>query len=148
MLLFGYFIMFYVNKNFYEKICIFNLYGVIFAAREYQQTSKHINMTFEQWIKENTGYECFTTFWMDFSIADRFGIAAVKDTYKRAFNEWKTDYRYLTELVLVLNHKIWQHYHKDDNFARLYNDLWHEADQWAIDHLKGEELSYYYNILD
>lgn len=31
--------------------------------------------------------EDFTTFKMDFTIADRFGIEAIKDTYKRAFNE-------------------------------------------------------------
>ncbi len=33
------------------------------------------------------GYEQKTTFWMDFSIADKFGIAAIKDTYKRAFRD-------------------------------------------------------------
>ena len=34
------------------------------------------------------GYETFTTFWQDFTIADRFGVSAIKDTFKRAFNEW------------------------------------------------------------
>ena len=48
-------------------------------------------------------YEPKTTFWMDFSIADRFGANAIKDTYNRAFKEWKTNYIYLTELVIVLN---------------------------------------------
>lgn len=28
------------------------------------------------------GYETKTTFWEDFSIADVFGVSAVKDTYK------------------------------------------------------------------
>ena len=105
-------------------------------------------MTFEQWMKECCGYNCITTFWMDFSIADRFGIEAVKDTYKRAFNEWKADYRYLTELVLVLNHKIWAHYQSNRPLAEVYDALWREADQWAVSHLKGEELNYYYNTLD
>ncbi len=54
----------------------------------------------------------FTTFWQDFTIADKFGKDAVLDTYRRAFEEWKGDYRYLTELVMVLNHKIWEHYEK------------------------------------
>jgi hypothetical protein len=35
------------------------------------------------------GYNVFTTFWDDFSIADRFGVKGIKDTYKRAFEEWK-----------------------------------------------------------
>lgn len=32
------------------------------------------------------GYETKTTFWDDFSIAEMFGINAVRDTYKRAFD--------------------------------------------------------------
>ena len=36
------------------------------------------------------GYEEKTTFWDDFSIADAFGMVAIKDTYRRAFNEWKS----------------------------------------------------------
>lgn len=39
------------------------------------------------------GYETITTFYEDFSIADAFGIHAIKDTYTRAFNEWKSDYK-------------------------------------------------------
>lgn len=34
-----------------------------------------------------TGYEPKTTFWEDFSTADKFGIDAIKETYNRAFNE-------------------------------------------------------------
>ena len=30
------------------------------------------------------GYTPKTTFWMDFSIADKFGAKAVRDTYNRA----------------------------------------------------------------
>ena len=48
----------------------------------------------------------FTTFYMDFTIADHFGIEAIKDTFNRAFEEWKTDYKYLTFLVLNLNNLI------------------------------------------
>ena len=99
-------------------------------------------------------YECFTTFWTDFTIADslKYGkISAIKDTYKRAFGEWKTDYKYLTELVMVLNHKIWQWY--DDGgdhaeIARVYSKLWEEARDYAETHLKGEELDYYWRITD
>ena len=68
-------------------------------------------MTFREFMAENN-YELLTTFWDDFSIADRFGVSAVRDTFNRAFAEWKEDYQYLTELILVLNHKIWQHYEK------------------------------------
>ena len=92
--------------------------------------------------------EFTTTFWQDFSIADAFGIPAVKDTYNRAFNEWKSNYLYLTDLVMVLNHKIWQWYEKNDALAELYNDLWDKTAQYAMDNLKGEELSYYFRVTD
>lgn len=90
-----------------------------------------------------------TTFWQDFSIADMFGMAAVKDTYKRAFKEWRDNYLYLTDLVAVLNHKLWQHYRAcNEPLARLYNDLWQEAQSYGYEHLQGEELEYFWRVLD
>lgn len=38
-------------------------------------------MTFQEYQKVNFNYECITTFWEDFSIADAFGIEAIKDTF-------------------------------------------------------------------
>ena len=71
-------------------------------------------------ITELNGYEPQTTFWMDFSIADKFGKEAVQDTYNRAFADWKSNVVYLTEMVLVLNHKIWQHYTHNDEKTRSF----------------------------
>ena len=89
------------------------------------------------------------TFFMDFSIADAFGVNAVKDTYKRAFNEWKDDYKMLTALVITLNHKIWQHYEaKNDKLASLYDELWRKADQYACDTLKDDALQYFIEVTD
>ena len=99
-------------------------------------------------IEEMTGYTPKTTFWEDFTIADRFGIDAIKNTYKRAFNEWKNDYIYLTELVMVLNWKLWYWYERDEKIATLYNDLWSEADKYAIENLKGKDLEYFYETTD
>lgn len=104
-------------------------------------------MTFEELMAEN-GYTTITTFWMDFSIADRFGIAAVKDTFNRAFKEWKSNYKYLTELVMVLNHKIWQKHETNYALAKVYDELWRKADEWACENLKGEEAEYYFRTLD
>lgn len=101
-----------------------------------------------------------TTFYSDFTIADHFGLNAVKDTYNRAFNEWKSNTEYVTELSMTLNHKIWEHYYKEqeetapqkkeyeDKLARLYDKLWREIDYWCIKNLKGNDLNYYYQITD
>lgn len=99
-------------------------------------------------IEKMTGYKPLTTFWNDFSTAEQFGIEAVKGTFKRTFEEWKGDYKFLTELVMVLNHKIWQWYEKNDELARVYNALWEEADNYGCENLKGEELDYFYETLD
>lgn len=104
-------------------------------------------MTFKEFMQEN-GYELQTTFWSDFSIADIFGLPAVRDTFRRAFDEWKGNYKYLTELVLVLNHKIWQHYEARPEFAALYQSLWEQADQYAMESLKDDELAYFFDTTD
>ena len=91
-----------------------------------------------------------TTFYEDFSIADAIGEEAIRDTFKRAFEEWKNDYRYLTDLVMTLNHKLWEHWAMDEDspIALLYNELWEEADDYACDNLKGEELQYFLEVTD
>ena len=100
-------------------------------------------------IQEMTGYEPQTTFYEDFSIADAFGISAVKDTYKRGLETAESlGYIYLTEFVMALNWKIWEHYKDNEPLARVYNDLWDKASKIAQTTLKGDELSYYYRTTD
>lgn len=104
---------------------------------------------YKEWnIEELCGYKPKTTFYMDFSIADRFGIDAIKDTYKRAFNEWKNNVEYITELVMVLNWKIGEHYGKNESFAKAYNELWEELDEWCLDNLEGENFDYFVMTTD
>ena len=89
-----------------------------------------------------------TTFWQDFTIAENFGKDAIRDTYKRAIDEWSNDVRYYTDLVMTLNHKIWQHYGKDEELAELYNELWQKADDRAFEIFEDEDIDYYIGILD
>lgn len=103
-------------------------------------------------IEQITGYKPITTFRQDFSIADKFGLEAVQDTYKRAFSEWKCDYKYITELALVLNHKGWQHYDRNcgvaNELSQLYFSLLEKLDSWCADNLDEEALNYYYKTTD
>lgn len=104
--------------------------------------------TFSEIMKSQFGYETKTTFWDDFSIADFFGLDAVQDTFNRAFAEWKDNYVYLTELVLVLNHKSWQHYRTKEELAKLYVKLFEQAQQYAWYNLKDDEAEYFYRVTD
>lgn len=62
--------------------------------------------------------------------------------------EAMTDYKYLTEFVMALNWKIWEHYETNEKYGRLYDALWREASIYASENLKGEELTYYYRTID
>lgn len=100
-------------------------------------------------IEAMTGYKPITTFYEDFSIADIFGMGAVLDTYKRGFETAKfMGYKELTEFVMALNWKIWEHYPHNEPLAKLYNSLWEKADCYAAENLKGEELDYFYRTID
>lgn len=106
-------------------------------------------MKIKKWnIEELTGYKPLTTFYQDFSIADNLGFDEIIDTYDRTFNEWKGNYKYLTELVMVLNWKIWEHNDLNKRYAKLYNTLWLQADEYARNNLKENEESYFYDITD
>jgi hypothetical protein len=106
-------------------------------------------MKYKDWnIEAMTGYKPITTFYMDFSIADAFGIKAIEDTHKNAMAYAKTDYKVLTELVMALNWKIWEHNEVNETYAELYNKLYNSTANYATSTLKGEELSYYYRTTD
>ena len=103
----------------------------------------------KNWNIENiTGYTPLTTYYMDFGIAERFGKNAIIETYNRAKEQHKNDYKILTELVMVLNWKIWEHYETNETLARIYNGLWEELDNYCCNNLKDEELAYFYATTD
>lgn len=79
-------------------------------------------------------YECQTTFWEDFSIAEMFGEEVIRDTYKRAKAEWKNDRIYGTELSMILNHKCWYWYEEQNtSLSQLYTELWEEWHDWVLE---------------
>ena len=97
------------------------------------------------------GYKPITTFWEDFSIAEKFGSRSIEETAERCFKEWKHDYKYLTELVMVLNHKSWYHEsHRNKIISDLYSKLYYKYDSLAIEELKNNEegIHYYFRTLD
>ena len=99
-------------------------------------------------IKEITGYVPITTYYTDFGIAERFGANAIRDTYKRAKKDWGDNVKYFTEIVMVLNWKIWEHNETNKEYALLYNELWEEADDYAMNHFEGKDLDYFLSTTD
>lgn len=116
------------------------------------------NTRMDELIYEQTGYRTFTTFALDFEIADTFGEKAVRDTFDGA-SYWITDYKYWTELVLILNWNIWKH--QNDSLGLVYDSLWRKAEEMFADHyqdkdsddpetkeMKETARQYYYSTLD
>ena len=97
---------------------------------------------------ESMGHEVKTTFYGDLTIAEAYGPDAVRETYARVCKEWRANVEYYTEFVLALNHKIWEHYETNEALARVYDELWREADACAADNLTGGDLQYYLNKTD
>lgn len=86
-------------------------------------------------------YKFKTTYWRDFSIADKFGVKAVRDAYRRIRPQAELQAMDFAELVLVLNWKIWEHYKSDSELANTYNDLWTEADNMIdSNHFSRDDL--------
>ena len=101
------------------------------------------------WNTSEMGYEQITNAWDFLSIADAFGIDAVKQTLDSLCESLKDDYKQLTELVLVCNHKSWQHYDKNDDLSRLYADKYYEYQELYDSLYPGDkEQSYYFKITD
>lgn len=98
-------------------------------------------------ILEN-GYEIKTTFWSDFTIADKFGISAIRETFNNAFNSWKNNTEYITELACVMSWKSCAWYEKNDEYCVQYSNYYHKVDSWCMDNLKGEDLEYYLKWTD
>ena len=99
-------------------------------------------MIIENWnIEDVTGYRVKTTFYTDFSIAEILCVDSIRSTYTQCF-------KYITELCMVLNWKMFRWFEVKDNFYEVYRELYRTLDDWCIENLKGEELEYYYFTTD
>jgi len=101
-------------------------------------------------IEAQTGYKPLTTCYDDLSIAECFGLEAIKDTIKVLKKEFENNYKYETELVMALNWKIWQWYQTNEPLARFYNKLWEEYDAFIIDKYEDNEeaIEYFFKTTD
>lgn len=102
---------------------------------------------------EEFGYKSKTTLWGDFGVADVFSNAdnhysGIYSTFRRVWEQYKDDREGGTELSMVLNHKIWEWYNKDESVARVYDKLWAKLDNYIMNNWKGDDLSYYLRATD
>lgn len=96
----------------------------------------------------DNGYKMQTTFISDFKIASAFGASAVQDTFDNAYECYRDNLVYATELAISMS--IWSCHFYDINqeLSLLYSDLYHKIDNWCMSHFKGKDLQFYINITD
>lgn len=106
-------------------------------------------MNYLNYMCNMTGYQPSTHIWEDFTISEEFGAAAIEIIYAQSLDKYKTDYKKLTELVMMLNWKSWEHNSLGNyEISELYADLFYKARDYGYDHLKDDELSYFWRTLD
>lgn len=89
-----------------------------------------------------------STFRQDFTNAEKHWTDAVIKLCSENFNKYKKDIKNLTELVLVMNWKIWERYEENVEIAQVYDKLWRDLDERCCNNLKGEDAKYYYKKTD
>lgn len=106
----------------------------------------------EMWewnIEEFCGYKPISTYYTDFGIAEWYGKQSVRETFGRAIENWGTDIKWMTEIVMALNWKQFEwHYRGNDDWVKFYYELWEEAEKYVFEHFDGEDLSYFYRTTD
>lgn len=88
--------------------------------------------------KKAFGCTYLTNFHEEFDNADHIGVDAILETYDRLYNEWKDNYVYIMELMLVLNHRctFWNNEiikspqnKKAVEYTSIYLDLFEKLDE-------------------
>lgn len=106
-------------------------------------------INYKEWnIEEETGYKPLTTCYMDLSIAEPFGNDAIMQTYRALKKGFEGNVKYLTELTMALNWKIYEHYNRNREMAKLYNELYLKMDDYCYNTFKGDDRTYYLRTTD
>ena len=94
-----------------------------------------------------TGYWPFTTFYEDFTIAEAFGASAVRETFQRAKREWSIDYKYFTELLLMIELKMHECYmNGDEDLLEAYCEIVDKGNMYRKQHFDSEASEYFYGV--
>jgi len=109
-------------------------------------------MMIEIWDSEaDMGYTQLTTAFNDFSIAEKFGINAIKDTFKNLVDYCTTDYKYLTELEIVTNKKCWKKYFDgEEELSALYSEMYYKVRDMFYEMFGEDEekSNYHFELTD
>jgi len=90
-------------------------------------------------------------YWQRFTEAEKDGIEAIRKVFREIVNECheaEKPYVNLTELYIIANHKVWQHYKTDKELAGHYDDMQRSGYEYITNHFTKEELDYFFKTTD
>lgn len=92
-------------------------------------------------------------FWQAFTEAEKDGEATIITIASIMYQRWRDDIEELTDLVMVINHKSWDHYRKGNaKYQEVYTELYYKYYEKALDYLEKEgredDLRYFIRTLD
>ena len=107
----------------------------------------------DAWVKkayaEVSGHEMQYIFAQDFAIADWYDEKSVKETYQRAVEGWKDNYKAMTELAVQLSYMSYAHSQLKeqgiagrDPFIKLYVSLFEKVTDFFYKHFKDNAHAY------
>ena len=89
------------------------------------------------------------TFFSEFRNSNLFGESAIRDTFQRAFNGYKYNGEYLAALTAAMNRLCLLSDKKGyERLAAIYANYYYQCRDYALDNLKGDELSYFRRVID
>ena len=92
-------------------------------------------------------------FWQAFTEAEEDGEATVVTIASILYQRWRDDIEELTDLVMIINHKSWDHYRNGNaKYQEVYTELYYKYYEKALDYLEKEgredDLRYFIRTLD
>lgn len=110
-----------------------------------------------QWeLAKQIDYEPVSNFWEQFTeieIKSNIEEDDFRDLAETLFQAYKNNIIFLTELILVINHKCWYWFENNNGeLAKIYSLLYYEYDSFALNYIEKnmtqKEITYYLRTLD
>lgn len=97
----------------------------------------------------NLGYKPVTDLALCFERAEeKLGLNGPDYVFNCVFEKTKNNVKWVTELVILLNHKIWYYYRNNDELGLIYEKLYKKAYNWCVCNLEGEDAEYFFRVID
>lgn len=87
-------------------------------------------------------------FYQQFSEAEKGGHDQVVEKFYELFEQGESDYKKMTELCVITNHKMWDSIQSDKALAYLYGEFYDCVNLWVDKHFTESEFDYFYRVTD